>query len=329
MKKLAEFLINRRRVLTAVMLVLTAVCAVLALRVPINRDRTKYLADSSEMKQGLSIMEDVFPESDETASIRVMFDDLTADQIPEIKAQLEAIPNVSGVAYEAGSEEYNKDNHTLFVVNSRYDYDTDEEHAIEAAIEEGFPGYTMAYENNDVPATELPLWVVVLALTLAVIILLVMSDSWLDPVLFLVTIGVAVVLNMGTNILFPYVDEMTATVGPILQLVLSMDYSIILMNRYRQEKITHSDKVSAMKTALAGSVSSIASSSLTTVVGLLALVFLSFKLGPELGIVLAKGVFISMLCAFTVLPAMILAMDTPTKTPVPSLFRRPSFISPR
>ena len=309
MKKLAEFLINRRRVLTAVMLALTAVCAVLALRVPINRDRTKYLADSSEMKQGLSIMEDVFPESDETASIRVMFDDLTADQIPEIKAQLEAIPNVSGVAYEAGSEEYNKDNHTLFVVNSRYDYDTDEEHAIEAAIEEGFPGYTMAYENNDVPATELPLWVVVLALTLAVIILLVMSDSWLDPVLFLVTIGVAVVLNMGTNILFPYVDEMTATVGPILQLVLSMDYSIILMNRYRQEKVTHSDKVSAMKTALAGSVSSIASSSLTTVVGLLALVFLSFKLGPELGIVLAKGVFISMLCAFTVLPAMILAMD--------------------
>lgn len=309
MKKLADFLINRRRVLTAVMLVLTAVCAVLALRVPINRDRTKYLADSSEMKQGLSIMEDVFPESDETASIRVMFDDLTADQIPEIKAQLEAIPNVSGVVYEAGSEEYNKDNHTLFVVNSRYDYDTDEEHAIEAAIEEGFPGYTMAYENNDVPATELPLWVVVLALTLAVIILLVMSDSWLDPVLFLVTIGVAVVLNMGTNILFPYVDEMTATVGPILQLVLSMDYSIILMNRYRQEKVTHSDKVSAMKTALAGSVSSIASSSLTTVVGLLALVFLSFKLGPELGIVLAKGVFISMLCAFTVLPTMILAMD--------------------
>ena len=309
MKKLAEFLINRRRVLTAVMLVLTAVCAVLALRVPINRDRTKYLADSSEMKQGLSIMEDVFPESDETASIRVMFDDLTADQISEIKAQLEAIPNVSGVAYEAGSEEYNKDNHTLFVVNSRYDYDTDEEHAIEAAIEEGFSGYTMAYENNDVPATELPLWVVVLALTLAVIILLVMSDSWLDPVLFLVTIGIAVVLNMGTNILFPYVDEMTATVGPILQLVLSMDYSIILMNRYRQEKVTHSDKVSAMKTALAGSVSSIASSSLTTVVGLLALVFLSFKLGPELGIVLAKGVFISMLCALTVLPAMILAMD--------------------
>lgn len=118
MKKLADFLINRRRVLTAVMLVLTAVCAVLALRVPINRDRTKYLADSSEMKQGLSIMEDVFPESDETASIRVMFDDLTADQIPEIKAQLEAIPNVSGVVYEAGSEEYNKDNHTLFVVNS-------------------------------------------------------------------------------------------------------------------------------------------------------------------------------------------------------------------
>jgi len=89
-----------------------------------------------------------------------------------------------------------------------------------------------------------------------------------------------------------------------------MDYSIILMNRFRQEKENFSDKYDAMKTALSQSISSIASSSLTTVVGLLALVFLSFKLGPELGIVLAKGVFISMLCTFTVLPVMILAMDS-------------------
>lgn len=309
MKKIAEFLVTRRFAILAVMLVLTAACGFLALRVPINKDRTKYLADDSNMKQGLAVMQSAFAEAEEKSSVRVMFDDLAAEQIDDVRARLEAIPNVSSVAYEAGSAEYNKDNHTLFVVNSTFDYHTDEEAAIEDALKTGFPGLSVTYQNNDMPTTEVPIWLLLTALTLAVIILVIMSPSWLDPVLFLITIGMAVIINFGTNILLPYTDEMTATVGPVLQLVLSMDYSIILMTRYRQEKQTGCDRFEAMKTALAGSISSISSSSLTTVVGLLALVFLSFKLGPELGIVLSKGVFISMLCVFTVLPAMILGAD--------------------
>jgi len=309
MKKIANFLVKNRFVALVIMLVVTIICGVLAATVPINKDRTKYLADDSNMKQGIAIMEVAFPETKDTAAIRVMFDDLTTEQIANVKARLEAIPNVSEVIYEADNEKYNKENHTLFVVHADFGYNTDEELAIEKAIETGFPEYTMVYKNNDIPLTELPIWIILLGLSLAIIILIVISSSWLDPVLFLVTIGIAIIINFGTNVIFPYTDELTITVGPILQLVLSMDYSIILMNRYRQEKDKSSNKIEAMKTALAGSISSIASSSLTTVVGLLALVFLSFKLGPELGIVLAKGVFISMLSVFTVLPVMILSMD--------------------
>lgn len=308
MKKIANFLIDRRYVILVMMLVLTIVCGALAITVPINRDRTKYLPDDSKMKQGLSVMESAFPADREKSSIRVMFDDLTPEQIADVKARLEAIPYVSSVTYHADSEDYNKDNHTLFVVNSQYEYNSDEEKAIEAAIQNGFPEYIMAFQNNDIPSTEVPMWLILTALALMFLVLLMMCQSWLEPVFILVTIGIAVVINMGTNFFLPYIDEMTATVGPVLQLTLSMDYSIILLNRYRQEK-KHGQGKEAMKTALAGSISSIASSSLTTVVGLLALVFLSFKLGPELGIVLAKGVFISMLCVFTLMPVMVLAFD--------------------
>ena len=309
MKKLAGFLIERRYYILAFMLAAMVACGILAVNVPINRDRTKYLADDSGMKQGLSIMESQFSDASDASSIRVMFDDLDARQIEDVKGRLEAIPNVSSVTYEADSETYNRDNHTLFVVNTDFDYTSDEEKNIEKAIETGFSEYAMEYQNNDLASTVVPLWLILVALALAVTILLIMSDSWLDPLLFLATIGIAVVINSGTNAILPYTDEMTATIGPVLQLVLSMDYSIILMSRYRQEKRRTASKTEAMKTALAGSFSSVASSSLTTAVGLLALVFLSFKLGPELGIVLAKGVLISMLCVFTVLPAMILAFD--------------------
>ena len=310
MKRLSAFLIDHRHIISAAMLVLAVLCGVLALRVPINRDRTKYLADKSNMKHGLSIMESDFPEAEEQSSIRVMFDGLADEQIPAVKSRLEAIGNVSSVEYEAGSEDYNKGSHTLFVVNSKYSYADEEEKAIEAAIGALSSEFTVAYQNNDIPATDVPPWVLLFALALALLILLAMSHSWLDPVLFLITIGFAVVINFGTNVFLPYIDSMTATVGPVLQLVLSMDYSIILMNRYRQEKGTRGNKLNAMKAALAGSIPSIASSSLTTAAGLLALLFLSFKLGPELGIVLAKGVFISMLCVFTILPEMILTLDT-------------------
>ena len=309
MKKLANFIVDRRYILLAVILVLSIVCGVVALHTEINKDRSQYLSDESQMKEGMGIMGSAFPELAEKASIRVMFSGLSEAEIPQIKEKLLAIPNVSSVTYDPTSPDYNKENYTLFVVNTGYDYFTDEEKAIEKAIATGFPEYEFSYQNNDIPSTKVPIWLLATAVLLAAIILIIMSPSWLDPVLFLFTLAFAAVINFGTNFMLPYIDEMTATVGPILQMVLSMDYSIILISRYRQEKGKTKSRTEAMKNALAGSFSSIASSSLTTMVGLLALVFLSFKLGPEMGIVLAKGVIIGMLAVFTVLPTFILLFD--------------------
>ena len=128
--------------------------------------------------------------------------------------------------------------------------------------------------------------------------------------LFVFAMGIAVAINMGSNILLPYVSETTWSIAAILQLALSIDYSVILMSRYRQElQAAPDDKERAMKAALEKSFSSIAGSAFTTVVGFLVLVFMSFRIGRDMGIVMAKGVLLSMLCILALLPFMILSLD--------------------
>ena len=141
------------------------------------------------------------------------------------------------------------------------------------------------------------------------VVLLVMCSSVMEVLLFLVTIGFAVALNMGTNALLPGVSMLTNMLAPVLQMVLSMDYCIILMNRYRQEKALGKDKEPAMEAAISGAASSILSSAFTTIVSLMMLCFIKMKIGADLGIVLSKGVTFSLICNFTVLPFLILAGD--------------------
>ncbi|MCM1060528.1 MAG: MMPL family transporter [Eubacterium sp.] len=309
LKKLAEFIVNKRYFIAAAMLILAAVCAFLMQRVEINDDMTKYLPDNSPMKTGVDIMADEFPEMETSQTIRVMFDGLAEEQKSEILEKLSAISYVDSISYEEDSKDYNKDNHTLFVVNTEYEYGSPEELSIEKALDENFTEYSVLWHNDstDVPGLSTP--IIAAALIILMAILFAMCGSWIEPVLFIAVIGVAVVINMGTNIIMGSVSDVTSSIASILQLVLSMDYSIILINRYRQEKEKIDDKKAAMQAALAHAFSSIASSSLTTVVGLLMLVFMSFKIGMDLGIVLAKGVFISMVCVLTILPALILTCD--------------------
>ena len=171
--------------------------------------------------------------------------------------------------------------------------------------------------SNDVVLA--PYLIIAVAVVLLVILFL-MSGSWFEPVLILVVIGLAIPVNMGTNFFLPSVSNTTYSISAILQLVLSMDYSIILMNRYRRERKDGNDKIAAMRTALSGTFSSIVSSAFTTFVGLLMLVFMQYRIGADLGIVLAKGVVCSLLCIFTLLPAMIIFSDKLlSKTRKPSL----------
>ena len=309
MKKIADFIVNKRYGIIGCMMIIAIACAFFIAKVDVNTDMTKYLPDDSNMKLGMDIMESDFPDTESYQTIRVMFDDLTDVQKKEALTKLENLSYVHSVSFEEDSENYNLDNHTLYVLNTEYDYGSKEEISIESALEQDFAGYSMVWKNDDVNPDGIPAWIIVSAISVLLVILFVMCGSWIEPFLFLAVIGVAIVINMGTNIILGSVSSITFSIAAILQLILSMDYSIILINRYRQEKAQTEDNQTAMKEALIHAFSSIASSSMTTVVGLLMLVFMSFKIGMDLGIVLAKGVFISMVCVMSIMPGVILAFD--------------------
>lgn len=305
MKKVADFIVEKYKFVMTIFVILTIIAAICSTQVTINTDLTKYLPDDSDMKVGMELMEDEFGEttSDSTA-VRVMFTDLSESEKQEMVDKLEEISHIDSVTYDAESEDYNKDNYTKYDITVAGAYGSEEESAVETALETEFQDYGMTYVVDDTAAKSISKTVLLLALGILIIILLIMSESWFEPVLFIITIIMAIVLNLGTNLILGTVSNTTSSLGPILQLVLSMDYSIILMNRYHQELEVAGDRKGAMKTAWIHAFSSISSSSLTTIVGLLALVFMSFKLGRDVGIVLAKGVLISVISVLTFLPGI-------------------------
>jgi len=309
MQKIAAFIVKKRKLLLVVMLALAVVCAALMPFVGINTDMTKYLPDSSQMKIGMDRMNEAFPDVAETYTIRVMFRGLDARDKLAIREQLAEIPNVDSVAYEPDSDDYNRGDATLYKLTTQYDYKSDEEAQIERDVADRFADYDVAVRSDDTSTPDIPPIVFILSIVLVTTILLIACPSYFEPVLFLITIGIAVLINQGTNIILGETSDVTASISAILQLALSMDYSIILMNRYRQELQADPDREAAMTRALMAAFGSITGSSVTTIVGLLMLVFMRFKIGMDLGIVLAKGVLCSLLCVFTVLPGLILWGD--------------------
>lgn len=148
MKKTANFIVNKRGIVMSVILLLAIICAFLMQQVEINSDMTKYLADDSSMKIGLDLMEDEFPEMESSQTIRVMFQDLEREQKSEILSQLESIEYVESVDYDTESADYNKDNHTLYVLSTSYAYGSEEEVSIESALEKNFEQYDMTGNLN-------------------------------------------------------------------------------------------------------------------------------------------------------------------------------------
>ena len=322
--KLAGFIVKRRKVVLAFMAVLTAVVSLLMLGVHVNTDMTKYLPDGSSMKAGVELMEAEVPDAVSTHTLRVMASGLSDEERDSLTGKLAELEGVGAVTHVAGDAAYNQDDKALYVVAMDYDYRSAEQRSLESAIADlvssTYPQATTLIADDDANSSDIPLQTLVLALSLLFLILLAMCPSVLESLLFLVTIGCAVGINLGSNIVMGEVSSVTMCIAALLQLVLSMDYSIILMNRYRQElalenvpegaeRPSADQRDAAMRRAVAGAFSAITSSSLTTFVGLLALVFMSFKIGADLGIVLAKGVICSLVCVFTILPALILGCD--------------------
>lgn len=322
--KLAGFIVKRRKAVLAFMAVLTVVVSLLMLGVHVNTDMTKYLPDNSSMKAGVELMEAEVPDAVSTHTLRVMVSGLDDDERASLTDKLGELEGVAAVTHVAGDAAYNQDDKALYVVAMDYDYRSAEQRGLESAIADlvasTYPQATTLIADDDANSSDIPLQTLVLALSLLFLILLAMCPSVLESLLFLVTIGCAVGINLGSNIVMGEVSSVTMCIAALLQLVLSMDYSIILMNRYRQElalenapegadRPSADQRDAAMRRAVTGAFSAITSSSLTTFVGLLALVFMSFKIGADLGIVLAKGVICSLVCVFTILPALILGCD--------------------
>ena len=309
MRKITDFIINKRHFILVLFIIFTIIAAILTSKVKINYDIAEYLPDTSETRIGMNIMEEEFSET-ETSTLNLMFEDLTNEEKSKIKSDLEAIEGIKSVDYD-NTEKYNKENYTLYVINVDDEADSQMSKDIYNEITEKYEDYTI-YTSGNVSENNksvLPFWIIALAVFCALIILIIMCESYVEPFLFLTSILMAVVLNKGTNIIFPNVSNITASIVAILQMALSMDYSIMLMNRYDQEKKIEKDNIKAMKNALYKAFTAISSSSATTIVGLLALVFMSFKIGKDLGFVLAKGVLFSLICIFFVLPALILMFD--------------------
>lgn len=147
---------------------------------------------------------------------------------------------------------------------------------------------------------------ITVAIVLALIALSLTLDSWLLPLILLVSLGYAVIYNMGTNLMFGDISFLTQTVAAVLQLGVTMDYSVFLVDRFDEERLRHDDLRDAMAAAVSGTFTSLLSSSLTTVFGFVALCFMSFTLGLDIGIVMAKGVVFGVLTVVIVLPAFIL-----------------------
>ena len=309
MDKLSRFIVSRRNWMLAVMACLAVACVFLYLNVRVNYDLTKYLPDDSGMKKGMDVMTGAFPAMGEDRTVRVMARGLSAEKRAELCSKLEAIPHVRSVAH-GDSEKYLKGDYALFVLSTPYEYGTPEERSIESVLARDFREYGIEFKNDNATGLDgLPAWMLASAVALLVVILTLMCKSWFEPVLFLVNIGVAVVLNEGTNYFLGQISYITSSIAAVLQLVLSIDYSVMLMNRYRQERQQGLEKAEAMVSALRNCFSSISSSALTTATGLLALAFMHFKIGMDLGFVLAKGVLFSLLCVLTVLPGLVILGD--------------------
>ena len=307
MRKITDFIVKGRYVFLTLFIVGAIFSLYLSTKVNINDDIMKYLPKTSETKIGKDIMDEEFAKQDSSV-LNVMFKGLSTEEKEDTLKKLQNIVGVSSVEYE-NTEEYNQDKYTLYVLNVDDYSDSELATNIYNYVKDNFKVAGMSGSIYDENKPILQLWIVILAIAFAMLILIILSDSFVEPWLYLISIGIAVFINKGTNIMFTSVSSITNSIVAILQLALSMDYSIMLSNRYKQEKLTHKNKIDAMKEALYQSFKAISSSSVTTIVGLIALVFMSFTIGKDLGFVLAKGVLLSLISIFFCLPALLLIFD--------------------
>lgn len=334
--------------IVSVLLLIPSIFGFLSTR--INYDILSYLPSDIETMKGQDIMLDEFGKGGFSL---VMLDGMEDKDVEKVKEKIEKVDHVCDVLWydtladvslpkEVLPDDiydfFNTDNSTMMAVF--FDEATSADGSLEAvkeirsiAGEQCFvSGMSSVVEDiKDLTMQEAPMYVVI-AVILTSIILALTMDSFLIPLFFMLSVGMAIVYNMGTNFIQGEISFITEALAAVLQLAVTMDYSIFLWHSYKEEKEKHpGDNKEAMAVAIGKTITSVVSSSITTVAGFLALCFMSYELGMDMGIVMAKGVVIGVICCITVLPSMILVFDkalekTMHKDLVPSLEKPSKFI---
>ena len=326
MQKFYRGIVNHPKLIITVFLLLTVICAVLQSMVGVNYDMTAYLPEDSHSTVSLELMENEFEGGIPNA--RVMIRDVTIPEALEYKEKLLACDGVTDVMWldDAASiyvplnqldadtvETYYKDNTALFTVTISEDKRIEAVDAIRAVIgdENAMSGEAVSTAIATTSTVDQIMIITIFAVICVLVILFITTTSWIEPLIVLGGIGVAVIINMGTNLIFGEISFVTNAAGSILQLAVSLDYSVFLMHRFEECLRENPDPKSAMVDALCKSTTSILSSGLTTVIGFIALIFMRFGIGPDLGLALAKGIAISLICVFVFMPVFILALHKP------------------
>ena len=321
--------IARQRVvilLLAIVLLVPSIIGFKSMRT--NYDLLTYLPDSLETVQGQDILVDEFGMG---AYSMIVVDDMELKDVQSLASDLEKIPHVKKVLWYGSAVDISvpkemipeKFREKLFngdstLVLALLDDSTSADSSLEAIkqIKETVNDHcyvsgmtAIIYDLKKLADKEVPIYVTI-AVVLSLIVLQLTLDSFVVPFLFLLSIGFAIMYNMGTNFMFGEISYITKAVAAVLQLGVTMDYSIFLLHSYEENKLRFpGDKNRAMGHAISNTFRSIVGSSVTTIAGFIALCFMTFTLGLDLGIVMAKGVEFGVICCVTVLPSMILIFD--------------------
>lgn len=322
--RLISFIVRRRNYIEKFFMLMIVLSAVLSLMVRVNYDLTKYLPSWAPTKQGIDVMEAQFGYP---GTARVMVKDVSVYEAKLYKEKIAKIDGIDSVSWadtatdiytsqtflqEADIEDYYKDNCAVYDVlfeegdSDPQSYDAIDEIRRMFGDKCSISGPTV--ENKTVSenmAREMPR-ILTVGVLFIICILTLTTNSWFEPVLFMVTMGTAVIINTGTNIIFGTISFISSNAAALLQIAVAMDYSIFLLHTFTAEKNKGIGIDQAMENALRIAMTSIVSSGFTTVIGFLALALMQFTIGYDIGLVLAKGILCSMLTVLLLMPALIL-----------------------
>ena len=320
----------KHRVLILVIALLLLIPSVLGMiGTRINYDMLDYLPEDMDTVVGQNLLKEDFGKG---AFSFIVVEDMKPKDVAKLKEKIEQVDHVESVIwYDTLADisvpmellpgeiynEFNTDNATMIAVF--FDSATSEDVTMDAIREiRSVAGKqcfvsgmsALVTDLKDLCEQEEPIYVG-LAVLCACIAMMIFLDGWLVPFVFLASIGICIVVNLGTNWFLGEISYITKAISAVLQLAVTMDYSIFLWHSYNEQREIHDDNREAMAVAIRDTLVSVVGSSVTTIAGFIALCFMSFTLGRDLGIVMAKGVLLGVIGCVTVLPAMILILDKP------------------